>query len=69
MDPIKALRARMEGFEVMPMDDAAKIGDIFITATGCKNVIFTTHFQKLKEGAVLANAGHFNVEVSIKRIQ
>ena len=67
--PIKALRARMEGFEVMPMDDAAKIGDIFITATGCKNVITTPHFQKLKEGAVLANAGHFNVEVSISDLE
>jgi adenosylhomocysteinase len=69
IDPIKALRARMEGFEVMPMDEAAKLGDIFITATGCKNVIRTSHFQKMKDGAVLANAGHFNVEVSISDLE
>ncbi|MGA2874042.1 MAG: adenosylhomocysteinase [Nitrososphaerales archaeon] len=69
IDPIKALRARMEGFEVMPMDEAAKIGDIFITATGCKNVITTPHFQKMKDGAVLANAGHFNVEVAINDLE
>jgi adenosylhomocysteinase len=66
VDPIKALRARMEGFEVMQMDEAAKIGDIFITATGCKNVIDASHFQKMKDGVVLANAGHFNVEVAIE---
>ena len=65
IDPIKALRARMEGFDVMPMSEAAKVGDIFITATGCKNVITKEHFVSMKDGAVLANAGHFNVEVSI----
>jgi adenosylhomocysteinase len=69
IDPIKALRARMEGFEVMPMDEAAKLGDIFITATGCKNVIKSSHFQTMKDGAVLANAGHFNVEVSISDLE
>ena len=69
IDPIKALRARMEGFSVMTMDEASKIGDIFITATGCKNVIRSSHFQKMKDGAVLANAGHFNVEVAIEDLE
>jgi adenosylhomocysteinase len=69
VDPIKALRARMDGFEVMPMKDAATVGDIFITATGCKNVITKEHFTKMKDGAVLANAGHFNVEVSMADLQ
>jgi adenosylhomocysteinase len=63
IDPIKGLRARMEGFEVMPMDEAAAIGDVFITATGSKEVISRNHFLKMKDGAILANAGHFNVEV------
>lgn len=64
VDPIKALRARMDGFAVMSMDEASKVGDIFITATGCKDVITESHFEKMKDGAILANAGHFNVEVS-----
>lgn len=65
VDPIKALRARMDGFEVMSMKEAASVGDIFITATGCKDVITGEHYPLMKDGAVLANAGHFNVEVSI----
>lgn len=69
VDPIKGLRARMEGYEVMPMSEAAKTGDIFITATGCKNVITKEHFSKMKDGAILANAGHFNVEVSISDLE
>ncbi len=69
VDPIQALRARMEGFSVMPMEEAAKVGDIFITATGCKNVITKEHFAKMKEGAILANAGHFNVEVAIDELE
>ncbi len=69
VDPIKALRARMDGFSVMPMSEAAKLGDIFITATGCKNVITKEHFGKMKDGAVLANAGHFNVEVLISDLE
>ncbi len=68
VDPIQALRARMEGFSVMPMEEASKIGDIFITATGCKNVITKEHFARMKEGAILANAGHFNVEVAIEEL-
>ncbi len=65
VDPIQALRARMEGYDVMTMDKAAKVGDIFITATGCKDVITKDHFAQMKDGAILANAGHFNVEYSI----
>lgn len=69
VDPIRALRARMEGFEVMPMDEAASLGDIFITATGCKDVITKSHLVKMKDGAILANAGHFNVEVSASDLE
>ena len=69
IDPIKALRARMDGFLVMPMNEASKVGDIFITATGCKDVITSEHFEKMKDGAVLANAGHFNVEVSVADLE
>ena len=69
VDPIQALRARMEGFSVMSMEEAAKVGDIFITATGCRDVITKEHFGKMKEGAILANAGHFNVEVSIEDLE
>ena len=65
VDPIKALRARMDGYDVMSMESAAGIGDIFITATGCKNVITKEHFTRMNDGAILANAGHFNVEVSV----
>ena len=69
VDPIKALRARMDGFEVEPMDEAAAVGDIFITATGCKDVITERHFLIMKDGAILANAGHFNVEVSASDLE
>jgi adenosylhomocysteinase len=69
VDPIKALRARMDGFSVMPMEQAARLGDIFITATGCKNVITKDHFIQMKDGAILANAGHFNVEVSMTDLE
>jgi adenosylhomocysteinase len=69
VDPIKALRARMDGFSVMPMESAAKMGDIFITATGCKNVITKDHFVQMKDGAILSNAGHFNVEVSMSDLE
>lgn len=63
IDHIKAIEAVMDGFLVMTMDDAAVIGDIFITATGCKQVIVGRHFEKMKDGVLLANAGHFDVEV------
>ena len=64
IDPIKANEAWMDGFEVMPMKQAAAIADFFITVTGNKNVINKEHFQLMKDGAVLANAGHFDVEIS-----
>jgi adenosylhomocysteinase len=69
VDPIQALRARMEGYDVMTMERAAKFGDIFITATGCKDVITKDHFAQMKDGAILANAGHFNVEFSIEDLE
>ena len=63
IDPRRALEAYMEGYHVMPMDKAAEIGDIFITTTGNKDIIREEHFKKLKDGAILSNAGHFNVEI------
>lgn len=64
IDPVKALEAVMDGFTVLPMDEAAPIGDLFITATGCKDVIVKRHFEKMKDGVLLANSGHFNVEIN-----
>ena len=69
VDPVKAIQAVMDGFEVMPMNDAAKIGDIFVTVTGCCGVITEPDFMVMKEGAVLCNAGHFNVEIDMKRLE
>jgi len=69
IDPIKALEAVFDGFEVMPMSKAAEIGDVFITATGNIAVIRKEHFEKMKNGALLANAGHFNVEIWIKDLE
>lgn len=69
VDPIKALEAVYDGFEVMPMIKAAEIGDIFITATGNIEVIRREHFEKMKDGALLANAGHFNVEIWIPDLE
>lgn len=68
IDPIKALKANMDGFNVMTMNKASKIGDLFITATGCKDVITWHHFRDMKEGALLANAGHFNVEINTEEL-
>ncbi len=65
VDPIKASEAWMDGFRVMPMQEAAKTGDFFITVTGCKDVIKEEHYRVMKDGAILANAGHFDVEVNI----
>ena len=64
IDPIKALEATMDGYMVMTMDEAAPLGDIFVTATGCRDVITKRHFEKMKNNAFLSNAGHFNVEVN-----
>jgi adenosylhomocysteinase len=66
IDPVKALEAMMDGFEVMPMSEAAKIGDLFITATGCRDIITKAQFDVMRDGAVLCNAGHFNVEVDVR---
>ncbi len=64
IDPVKALEAMMDGYQVMPMQKAASIGQIFITLTGCKDVIRGEHFAVMPDGAILANAGHFDVEIS-----
>ena len=65
VDPFKALEATMENFRVMPMDQAARLGDIFVTATGCKDVIVERHFQVMKHNAILCNSGHFDCEVDV----
>lgn len=65
VDPFKALEATMENFRVMPMDEAAKAGDIFVTATGCKDVIVARHFAVMKDNAILCNSGHFDCEVDV----
>jgi adenosylhomocysteinase len=65
VDPVRALEAVMDGFEVLPMEDAAREGDIFITATGDKHVLRGDHFGLMKDGAILANTGHFNVEIDV----
>ena len=69
VDPLRALEAVMDGFRVMPMLEAAKIGDIFVTSTGDKNVIDRHHFEVMKDGAILANSGHFNVEINIPALE
>src|SRR3990172_8241385 len=65
VDPLRALEAVMDGYRVMPIADAAKIGDIFCTVTGDINVIRKEHFLKMKDGAIVCNSGHFNVELDI----
>jgi adenosylhomocysteinase len=65
VDPVRALEARMEGFQVMPALDAAERGDVFVTVTGSRDVLRREHFERMKDGAVLANAGHFDVEISL----
>ncbi|MCX7724885.1 MAG: adenosylhomocysteinase [Thermodesulfovibrio sp.] len=69
VDPLKALEAVMDGFDVMPIADAAKIGDIFVTVTGNINVISEKVFSKMKDGAIVANTGHFNVEIDIEGLE
>ncbi len=69
IDAIKAIEAVMDGFTVMPMTEACLLGDIFVTVTGCCDVITTPHFPLLKEGAILTNAGHFNVEVEYEALE
>ena len=69
VDPIKAIEAVMDGFEVMPMVEAAKIGDFFVTVTGCKDVITKEAFAVKKNGAIMCNAGHFNVEINAVELE
>lgn len=69
VDPMRALEAVMDGFQVMPMEEAAKIGDVFITVTGDKKVINRSHYHKMKDGAILCNSGHFNVEIDIPALE
>jgi adenosylhomocysteinase len=69
VDSIKALEAVMDGFEVMPLSEAVKKGDIFVTVTGDKHVINLDHIKKMKDGAILANSGHFNVEIALEDLQ
>jgi adenosylhomocysteinase len=69
VEPVRALEAVMDGYQVMPMIEAAKVGDIFITVTGDKNVIDKAHLEVMKDGAILANSGHFNVEINIPALE
>lgn len=68
-DPVRALEAVMDGYEVMPMAKAARLGDMFITVTGCSGVITKEHFEVMKDGAILTNAGHFDVEVDMAGLE
>ena len=69
IDPLRALEATMDGFHVMPMADAAKVGDFFCTVTGDKDVIRAEHFAAMKDGAIVSNSGHFNVEIDIPSLE
>ena len=69
VDPLKALEAAMDGFRVMPMSEAAPLGDIFVTATGDISVIDKVHMEKMKDRAIIANSGHFNVEINLKALE
>jgi adenosylhomocysteinase len=69
VDPLRALQAVMDGFRVMPIAEAAKVGDVFVTATGDKHVLRHEHFEAMKDGAILANTGHFNVEIDIPALR
>lgn len=69
IDPVKAMEARMDGYSVMKMTEAAKHGDFFVTVTGCKDVITEASFKNMKDGAILCNAGHFNVEINIPELE
>jgi adenosylhomocysteinase len=69
VDPTKALEAVMDGFRVMSMEEAARIGDVFCTVTGNKNVLAKQHFELMKDGAIISNSGHFNVEIDIPSLE
>ncbi|MGH2810839.1 MAG: adenosylhomocysteinase, partial [Actinomycetota bacterium] len=66
VDPLVALEAVMDGYRVMPMDEAAPLGDVFITVTGDRDVLMERHFERMKDGAILSNSGHFDVEIDVK---
>jgi adenosylhomocysteinase len=68
VDPLRALEALMDGFRVMPMQEAARVGDVFVTVTGDVNVLDRGHFESMKDGAILANSGHFNSEINLKAL-
>ncbi|MDU5915584.1 MAG: adenosylhomocysteinase, partial [Negativicoccus succinicivorans] len=68
IDPIKAIEAVFDGFTVLPMEKAAQLGDVFVTVTGCKDVITKAHYPLMKDGAILCNAGHFDVEVNVREL-
>lgn len=69
IDPVKAIEAMMDGYQVMKMDDAAKLGDIFVSATGCAKTITVEHMLTMKDGAILSNAGHFNCEIDMEELE
>ena len=69
VNPLRALEAVMDGFRVMPMIEAARIGNVFVTSTGDKNVIDRHHIEAMKDGAIVANSGHFNVEINIPALE
>jgi adenosylhomocysteinase len=69
VDPLRALEASMDGYEVMPIKDAARVGDVFVTTTGDTSVIRREHFMRMKDGAIVANSGHFNVEIDIPALE
>jgi adenosylhomocysteinase len=69
VDPVRALEALMEGFDVMPMSEAATFGDFFVTATGNTNIITASHMSAMKDGAILCNVGHYDVEVSVRDLE
>ena len=69
IDPVRAIEATMDGYRVMPMGEAARLGDIFVTVTGNKSVLRSEHFDKMKDGAVICNSGHFNVEIDIPALE
>src|SRR3989304_9507470 len=68
-EPVPALEAAMDGYQVMPIAEASRIGDIFITLTGDINVLDRHHFDVMKDGAIVANSGHFNVEINVKALE
>ncbi|MGI6029789.1 MAG: adenosylhomocysteinase [Candidatus Heteroscillospira sp.] len=68
VDPVRAIEAVMDGFEVMSMDAAAGLGDIFVCVSGCRDILTTRHFKKMRDGAILSNAGHFNVEINLDEL-